>query len=185
MVDAERESAKPSKPDLALGFRQFLAADKNSERVGHFQWPQCGHFDGGAVRNGIQQGGRVSRRLTGMYPADRHGRVRDERSRHSLPSSIADRACRSESIALERRRIRCCSSRSPVTVRRTSSRRCAPSGTSRATGLSWRVITTSSPFDTRSNNSPKRVLASNALTVAILVVVCQINQSQTSLAWET
>lgn len=48
MIDAERESAKPSKTGLTLGLSQFPAADKNCERVGHLQWPECGHFDSGA-----------------------------------------------------------------------------------------------------------------------------------------
>lgn len=63
------------------------------------------------------------------------------------------------------RRIRFCRSRSPATARRTSSSRGAPSGTRRATALSWRVMTTSSPLETRSSSSPKRVLASKAVTL--------------------
>ena len=72
MVDAERESSKPSKTGSTLGIGQFASSDKNGERVGDFQWPQCGHFDYGALLDGIQHGGGVGRRLTGMHPTDGH-----------------------------------------------------------------------------------------------------------------
>src|ERR1051326_8317708 len=105
-----------------------------------------------------------------MHPANSDGGVCDESLRHSLPSLMADRISRFDSLALDLRRICCCNCRSPATARRTSADRWAPSGTRRATGLSCRVMTTSSPSATRLSNSPKRVFASNAVTFAMSIL---------------
>src|ERR1035438_2180546 len=69
--------------------------------------------------------------------------------------------------------------RSSATACRVCSRFAPPSGTNRATAFSCRVMTISSPRTTRSSSSPNRVLAWDAVTVAI--VSHQIDQSLTSL----
>ena len=51
-------------------------------------------------------------------------------------------------------------------------------GTRRATALSWRVMTTSSPLETRSSSSPKRVLASKAVTLLMPQYGPVIDQSE-------
>ena len=69
--------------------------------------------------------------------------------------------------------------RSSATACRVRARFAPPSGTNRATAFSCRVMTTSSPRTTRSSNSPNRVFAWNAVTVAIIFY--RIDQSLTSL----
>ncbi len=102
-------------------------------------------------------------------PSDSDGRIGDKAVAQGRPSLIAFLISLSE-IGLERLGfpISCWRARRSRTAALTWARRRWPSGTIRATGLSCRVITISSPRETRSRSSPKRVFASNAVMVATI-----------------
>lgn len=121
---------------------------------------------------------------TGNGPSERYRCVEHQRRHHRRPSSIMDLISPSSSrcpdpldsaIALRR-------ARSESTARRTSRRSRLSTGTTRATGLPYLVTTSSSPLATRWSSVPNRILASRAVTLALIVPSRTTNQSVTRIA---
>lgn len=144
----------------ALGCGQFSSSYQDKQHIRYFKWPECGNMKNSALFDRVKKPLSPIGCLPQVYPCDGHRSINDKGLTHACPSSMAERTSSSDKAASAP--ISACNSRKPATAAAAWRLSGRPSGMSRATGLSYRVMTTSSPRATRSRSLPKWVLASYA-----------------------
>ena len=159
-VDRDRQSGEEAEPFGGLGLGGSLAALAHEQHVGDFQRPEGGHSGPlGCQRRGHGIGEGSS--LVLEIPGHRDRAIDDEgfaaiqclRVRPpSLPPPLVDEVADGETAA-ERRALLVLNAVMAASVAVTSGRGVlSVAGTSRATGLPWRVMVIVSPCSTRSRS---------------------------------